>query len=107
LFIRASLEAGARYKSCHAKAGMKLVLGPVFVESLWRGFTPDATVVVVDKLGSKAEARHAHRLAHDETRLLDGLCTSGITVPRLLPLHPRDEARVSAHRESRSHGQLT
>jgi hypothetical protein len=86
---------------------MKLVLGPVFVESLWRGFTPDATVVIVDKLGSKAEARHAHRLAHDETRLLDGLCTSGITVPRLLPLHPRDDARVSAHRESRSHGQLT
>ena len=24
--------------------------------------------------------------------------TSGITVPRLLPLRPRDEARVSAHR---------
>jgi hypothetical protein len=53
LFIRASLEAGALCKSCHAKAGMKLVLGPVFVESLWRGFTPDATVVIVDKLASK------------------------------------------------------
>jgi hypothetical protein len=32
-------------------------------EGLWRGFTPDATVVIIDKLPSSADARRAVRQA--------------------------------------------
>lgn len=47
--------------SCLEEAGLSDV--EKRAKNLWRGFTADATVVLVDKLESKAEARRAERQA--------------------------------------------